>query len=143
MITRDEQGRQVYTLAETDSELGMTITAGETYGFKRRVWLADLCDQSSDTVASFQALGETGPATPLAGPELWLDRDGSLTDITGTNVGDYRDLEAIPIDRIRDALERERAATPLSSCCGAPVRAEYRGETITRYSCGQCGRDQD
>lgn len=47
-----------------------------------------------------------------------------------------------PASRHPVKISTERTL-PWSSCCGAPVRPTYIGETLTVYSCGQCGRDQD
>jgi hypothetical protein len=94
MMTRDAQGRQVWAAEDTDEGIGMTITNGATYRFKGHDYLATLEDTSSDTLACFQRL----PINQIDDePELFLDRnDGSLCDDTGTNVGDYREME--PLD---------------------------------------------
>lgn len=92
-ITRDDQGRQVYVLEETPDELGMTITAGKVYRFHGRLWLADLTDQTTETVATFQVLDTARESDPLPGPSLWLERDGTLTDQAGAVLGEYHELE--------------------------------------------------
>lgn len=93
MMTRDEQGRQVWILEETDEALGMTITNGATYRFHGRDYRATLEEESSDTAACFQRL----PINQVDDePSLFLDRnDGSLTNDTGDVVGEYSELEAI------------------------------------------------
>ena len=93
MIMRDTLGRQVLTIDETADELGMTITAGKTYRFRGRRFLADLTDQTTDTLASFQSLDTGSGPEPLPDPSMWLERDGSLTDLTGAPLGDYHELE--------------------------------------------------
>jgi hypothetical protein len=91
--TRDEQGRDVATIEETEDALGMTITNGATYRFKGHDYLATLEEDASDTMACFQRL----PINQVDDePSLFLDRnDGSICDDTGTNVGDYTELDYI------------------------------------------------
>lgn len=91
--TRDEQGRNVATIEETDDALGMTITDGAVYRFQGGEYRATLEEDSSDTMACFQRFPISHEDDE---PSLFLDRnDGSLSDDTGTNVGDYNDLELI------------------------------------------------
>jgi hypothetical protein len=91
MIRRDEQGRQVFVLEETENALGMTITNGVTYRFHGADYLATLEDQASDTVVCFQRL----PINQIDDePSLFLDREGTLSDDTGAFVGSYDELEA-------------------------------------------------
>jgi hypothetical protein len=95
MIQRDEQGRVVVTIEETDDELGMTITNGGTYRFHGEDYLATIEDSelATGTLACFQRFPINQSDDE---PVMFLDRnDGSLSDDTGTNIGDYRDLEFV------------------------------------------------
>lgn len=91
--TRDDQGRDVATIEETEDALGMTITNDAIYRFKGDDYLATLEEDASDTMACFQRLLINHLDDE---PSLFLDRnDGSLSDDVGTNVGEYHELEYI------------------------------------------------
>lgn len=105
--TRNSQGQDVATIEETEDALGMTITNDATYWFKGHAYCATIEEDASDTLASFQRL----PINQVDDePSLFLDRnDGSICDDTGTNLGDYGDLEMatsdpITADDVRDLL---------------------------------------
>jgi hypothetical protein len=105
-MTRDEQGRQVATTEETTDALGMTITDGGTYWFQGSAYRATLEETSSDTMVSFQRL----PINQVDDePSLFLDREGTLSDDTGTFLGSYDELEeggadAVTADDVRELL---------------------------------------
>jgi hypothetical protein len=95
MFERDERGRVVVTIEETDDELGMTITNGAIYRFHGEDYLATIEESefATGTLACFQRLPINQPDDE---PVMFLDRnDGSLSDDTGRNIGDYRDLEFV------------------------------------------------
>lgn len=89
-ITRDEQGRQVLTIEETEDSLGMAITDGALYRFRGLEYVASLENTASDTLAGFAQQSRLND-----GPSLWLERDGSLTTYAMTDWGDYNELEMI------------------------------------------------
>lgn len=88
---RNDQGQDVAIEEETADRLGMSIVNGATYRFQGADYRATLEEDASDTMACFQRL----PINQVDDePSLFLDRnDGSICDDTGTNLGDYSELE--------------------------------------------------
>lgn len=93
MFKRDERGRVVVTITDPDGGIDMEIVNGGVYRFGNDEYRATIeeSELAVGTLASFQRLPITQEDDE---PSIFLDRnDGSIGDDTGTNVGDYRDLE--------------------------------------------------
>lgn len=95
MFQRDERGRVVVTIEDPSGGIDMTITNGGTYRFHNGDYLATVeeGELAQGTLACFQRL----PINQVDDePVMFLDRDdGSLSDDTGRNIGDYNELEPI------------------------------------------------
>lgn len=91
--TRTLFGEDVATEEETEDRLEMTVVNGAVYRFHGCDYRATLEEDASDTMACFQRL----PINQVDDePSLFLDRnDGSLSDDTGTVLGEYNELEMI------------------------------------------------